>query len=192
MAVKKALTVAQKKRAATARANKLELNRKDRFCLEYVMSQNGTQSYLTAFPKIKNEATAATAAWRLLRNVEIQRTIKELRVTHHDLLVATHQEILQEVSGLALFDPENMFDEDGRLLQLHEMDPVTRKMVNEIEISLDDDNCGLRMAKIKYGKDKRGYIDMMMRHHAQYHDKGDNINNGVIIVQHAIPEDALL
>jgi hypothetical protein len=68
-----------------------------------------------------------------------------------------------------MFDPVNMFDENGQLLMLHEMDPITRKMVNEVEMLITDEGgTPFRMAKIKYGKDKRAYIDMMMKHYNQY------------------------
>lgn len=189
---KKAMTVAAKKRAATARASKRALVQTDRFCLEYVVTENATQSYMTAYPAVKNANTAANLSWRLLRVAKIKQRIRELRVEHHDMLVATHQEILQEVSGLAMFDPADMFDENGKLLELHEMDPVTRKMVNEIELMTDGNDNSLGITKIKYGKDKKGYIDMMMRHHTLYHDKDSNINNGIIVVQHMYPEDAKL
>jgi phage terminase small subunit len=167
--VKKALTPAQKKRAATLRASKAEAARRERFCIEYVFNtNNGTQAYLKINPKVTPE-TAATAAWRLLRTAEIQKRIDELQTENHDELIADHKRILREVSDMALFDPVNMFDADGRLLTLDQMDPTTRKSVNEIEMIIsDEDGTPFRMAKVKYGKDKRGYTDMMMKHYNQY------------------------
>lgn len=191
---KKALSPAQKKRAQLQRAERAEGIKREKFCQLYVLTQNATQSYLEAFSTTRKpitEPSAATGGWRLLRNVEISQRVKELRIEHHDALMVSFEETLQEIGNLSMFDPVNMFDEDGRLLQLHEMDPVTRKMVNEIEISIDDDDNPLRMAKIKYGKDKRGYLDMVMKYRNAYNDH-QKAGTGVIIVQQYCAQDANL
>ncbi|GAH30654.1 unnamed protein product, partial [marine sediment metagenome] len=87
--------------------------RQEKFCIEYVFNgNNGTQAWITTQPKCKT-TSAATEAWRLLRIPEIQHRISELRVEHHQLLLTGHKELLQEAAGLAMFDPVNMFDEDG-------------------------------------------------------------------------------
>ena len=186
MAAKKALTLVQKKRAAA-----LVAKRQEKFCLEYVFNgNNGTQAYLVTQPKVKT-TSAATESWRLLRNVEIQQRISELRVEHHQLLLTGHKELLQEAAGLAMFDPANMFGEDGQLLALHEMDAVTRKMVNKIEMVIDGDDVPVRLAKIEYGKDKKGYIDMMFKHYNQYEAHQES-GKTEITVQHLYIEDAHL
>lgn len=186
MAAKKALTLVQKKRAAA-----LVAKRQEKFCIEYVFNgNNGTQAWLTTQPKCKT-TSAATEAWRLLRNAEIQQRISELREEHHQLLMTGRKEIIQEAAGLAMFDPANMFGEDGRLLPLHEMDAVTRKMVNKIEMIIDDGDLPVRLAKIEYGKDKKGYIDMMMKHYNQYEAHQES-GKTEITVQHLYIEDAHL
>lgn len=48
------------------------------FCYFYSQDFNGTKSYLKAFPETKNEKSAATLAWRLLKKVEIQQEIARL------------------------------------------------------------------------------------------------------------------
>jgi hypothetical protein len=168
-AKRKALSPLARKRATIQRAERAAAKKRETFVTEYLFNgNNGTQAYLKIYPKVK-VTSAATEAWRMLRNPDVIKLLREMGDKHHDDLVAGHKEILREVSSLALFDPANMFDEDGRLLMLHEMDPVTRKMVNEIEMVIsDDDGTGIQMAKIKYGKDKKGYIDMMMKHYNQY------------------------
>lgn len=148
---------------------KAELARQELFCNEYVFNgNNATQAYLTAYPKSSYNA-AKVSATRLLTKANLRSRIAEIQGEHHDSLIADHKKVLREVSDLALFDPREMFDDDGRLLNLHEMNPVTRKSVNEVEIILgDDDGIPFRMAKVKYGKDKKGYLDMMMKHYNQY------------------------
>jgi phage terminase small subunit len=169
---KKALTPAAKKRAATMRQQRRDAIKFENFCQRYVLTGNGTQSFLDAYSmksKPIKATSAATESYKLLRKPETIQRIKELRIESHNQLMVSYEETLQEIAGLAMFDPRNLFSEEGELLQLHEMDPVTRKMVHEIEINLDlDTDHPLRVAKVKYGKDKRAYLDMLMKHYNGY------------------------
>ena len=62
-----------------------------------------------------------------------------------------------------------MFDENGALLPLQEMPFAARNSVNEIEMVIDDeDGRAYRVLKVKHGKDKRGYLDMMAKIYNQY------------------------
>jgi hypothetical protein len=164
------------------------------FCQQYVLTQNATTSYQAAFSSPKRpilDTSAASNGWLLLRNTEIVQRIKELRIKGHDHLMVSFEETLQEIAGMSQFDPINMFNQDGQLLHLHEMDPVTRKMVNEIEISLGDEGDALRVAKIKYGKDKKGYLDMLMKFYNAYSEH-QKAGTGVIVVQQYCAQDANL
>lgn len=46
------------------------------FCIEYLKDMNGTRAYKFAYPHIKNDNTAAAAASRLLRNVNVKKYIE--------------------------------------------------------------------------------------------------------------------
>jgi hypothetical protein len=191
---RKPMTAAAKRKAALVRAENRNALKFETFCQQYVFTQNGTQSYLTAYdPKgtrIK-APSAATESYKLLRKPETLQRIKELRIHGHEHLMISFEETLQEVAGLAQFDPANMFDETGKLLQLHEMDPVTRKMVNEIELLQGNDDESLGITKIKYGKDKKGYLDMIMKFYNAYSEH-QAAGTGVIVVQQYCAQDANL
>ncbi|MBO5142708.1 MAG: terminase small subunit [Treponema sp.] len=51
-------------------------NNQEKFIREYLKDFNGTRAYKEAY-KTKNEKVAATSAWRMLRNVDIQQAIQE-------------------------------------------------------------------------------------------------------------------
>lgn len=190
---KKAMTAAAKKKAAATRALAALAHKHDKFCTEYLTNgENGTQAYLAAFPQITNKVTAASEAWKLLRNPQIVQKLREFRVIGHTSLVKSFEEIVQEVGNLAMFDPVNMFDEEGNLLRLHEMDAVTRKMVNEIEFNTigdDDEDSFFKMVKVKYGKDKGKYLDMMMKFHNAF-ETHQRAGSGIINVQMYCAMDA--
>ena len=177
--------------ATSKSISKAELNRQDKFCLYYVVNRgNAAQAYRDAYPKC-NPNSARQLGYLLLQNLDIQKRIRELKDEHHEHLMATHKEILQEVSELATFDPIEMLDpESGRLLTLGEMPPAARKSVNEIEMIIgDDDGVPFRMAKVKYGKDKKGYLDMLMKHYNQYeaHRIAGSVQPMTVML---VPEDA--
>jgi len=180
---------------------KAELTRREVFAQQYVLTQNATQSYLVAYSTEKRpikDTSAATEGWKLLRNPEILSRCKELRILGHDHLMVSFEETLQEVGSLAMFDPKDMFDDDGNVLPIHEMPIVARKMIHEFEQFRTDstneegDITSSRYdTKIKYGKDKGKYLDMIMKFYNAYelHQKA---GSGVIVVQQYCAQDANL
>lgn len=151
--------------------------RHEQFALTYVLNGfNATQAYKDVYGTPKkpvDDPTARTNAWRLLTKADMAARIKELRIEHHDRLMAGYEETLQEVSSLAMFDPADMFDpETGRLLDITKMPPAARKMVQEINFTLEDhdEDYVRRMVQVKYGKDKRAYLDMLMKHYGAYEE----------------------
>jgi len=180
---------------------KAESNRREVFAQQYVLTTNATHAYLEAYATPKRpikENSASTMGWRMLKNVEVAARIKELRVLGHDHLMVTFEETLQEVGGLAMFDPKDMFDEAGNVLPIHEMPPVARKMVHEFEQfrtdSTDQDGnvTSSRFdTKIKYGKDKGKYLDMIMKFYNAY-EEHQKAGSGIINVQMYTAMDANL
>lgn len=161
-------------------------HRRDKFCLEYAFNGgNATQAYIDAgFSK----RGAKQSAYRLLTHADLRDRIRMYRDAAFEVAVASKMEIVREASILAVFDPKNMFDEDGNILALHQMDEATRKSINEIEIMLGDE--GMKTLKVKYGKDKRGYVDMMMKFYNAYEDHQQSKSMRPIKVFMMYPEDA--
>jgi phage terminase small subunit len=200
-AKKKAITPAQKKRAQLQRAARADGIKREKFAQQYVLTQNATQSYLFAYStkaRPIQDTSAATAGWRMLRNVEVLARIKELRIHGHDHLMVSFEETLQEIGGLAMFDPKDMFDDAGRVLPIHEMPIVARKMIHEFKqfetesTNEEGDVTSTRYeTEIKYGKDKGKYLDMVMKFYNAYaeHQKA---GTGIIVVQQYCAQDANL
>jgi len=198
---KKEITPAAKKRAQLQRVERAEGLKREKFCQHYVWTQNATESYLVAYATKSRpiqDNTAATAGWRLLRNSEIHSRLKELRVEGHEHLMITFEEALQEIGGLAMFDPKDMFDEDGRVLPIPDMPIVARKMVHEFKqfavesTNEEGDVTSTRYeTEIKYGKDKGKYLDMVMKFFNAY-DAHQKAGSGIINVQMYCQQDANL
>lgn len=139
----------------------------EKFCQAVALTGNQTHAYSLIKPNCKR-STCGVEGFRLLKNPKVAERVRDLKVIAHEALMGKYEQALQEMTNNALWDPAGMFDEDGKLLPLHEMDETSRKMVNEVEIILGDDDQALRLAKVKYGRDKRAYLDMMLKHYNAY------------------------
>lgn len=65
------------------------------FADEYLVDLNATRAYKTAYPNVKNDATAAAAAARLLRNVKVREYIEEKLQELESKRIASVQEVLE-------------------------------------------------------------------------------------------------
>ena len=97
-----------------------------------------------------------------------------------------------------MFDPKDMFDDDGRILPVNEMPPIARKMVHEFkQMSVESTNEEGEVTstryetEIKYGKDKGKYLDMIMKFYNAYQEH-QKAGTGVIVVQQYCAQDANL
>ncbi|MCC8069571.1 MAG: terminase small subunit [Ruminococcus sp.] len=77
-----------------------------RFCEEYLIDLNATQSYLRAGYKAKNENVAGVEALRLLRNPKIAEYIQILREKQSERTGITSDKIIAELQKVAFADTE--------------------------------------------------------------------------------------
>lgn len=68
------------------------------FADEYLIDLNATRAYKVAYPSVKNDATAAAAAVRLLRNVKVREYIEKRLAEKEDALIAKQDEVLQTLT----------------------------------------------------------------------------------------------
>lgn len=71
-----------------------------RFCDEYLIDLNATRAYKVAYPNVKNDATAAAAAARLLRNVKVREYIDKRLKELESERVADIQEVLEYLTAV--------------------------------------------------------------------------------------------
>ena len=74
--------------------------RQKRFADEYIISGNGTQAYMIAYPNIKKETTARAAASRLLANVNVKSYISERLEELKKDSIAEQDEVLQYLTSV--------------------------------------------------------------------------------------------
>lgn len=145
--------------------------RRARFVEAYV--ENGGNATKAAIAVGCPDKTAKQAGSRMLRHPEVAAAVEARR----DVVLAearaktglTVERTLQEVARLAYFDPRKMFNADGSLKKITEMDDDTAAAVASIEV----DEIGLegtvigQTRKIKHW-DKNAALEKAMKHLGQY------------------------
>ncbi len=156
----------------------------ERFCQEYLIDLNATQAMMRAVGNSIKLTSAATMGHRLLRKVEIQQRITFLNDRRKERVKASADEVLVELSRIALADLGDMFDDDGLLLPLKAMPLDARRAIASLEteelfsgfMSVCKE-CGkdreLHMGYIKKLKiwDKNKSLENLGRHHKLFTDK---------------------
>ena len=79
---------------------KLENERHERFCLEYIKTLNAKQSYLIAYPE-SGEASAESSSIRLLGNDRVKARVQELMTELNSQKIASANEVLQLLTAIA-------------------------------------------------------------------------------------------
>lgn len=152
------------------------LNARQRlFIAEYLVDKNATKAAIRAG---YSAATAGQIGSRLLKHVEISTGIKQLieqqlaQVTHETGI--TLERTLREIARIGYFDPRRMFGPDGRPLNITELDDDVAAAISGLDVVEQRDEVGGVIGYVKKWKlaDKKGGLDMLMRHLGGY--KNDN------------------
>ena len=70
------------------------------FADEYLIDLNATRAYKVAYPNVKNDAVAAAAAARLLRNVKVKNYIAEQMEKIQSEKTADAQEVIEYLTSV--------------------------------------------------------------------------------------------
>lgn len=102
-----------------------------RFVAEYVVDLNATQAAIRAGYSKK---TANVAGPRLLSNVRIADEIAKKNAKIESKLEVSAERVLQEIARLAFADPRKMFDDNGNLIPIHQLDADTAATIGGFEV----------------------------------------------------------
>lgn len=107
-----------------------------KFCNIYLADpdRSAPSAYREAYPKCKNSKSASTAAGRLLKNVVISTFIDKHQQKIQQDAGITHEKVLQEMGRVAFLDPRKMFNKDGTLKAITELDDDTAAAVAGFEV----------------------------------------------------------
>lgn len=107
-----------------------------RFCDEYLIDLNATRAYKAAYPSVKREETAASAAARMLRNVKVAEHIRERMEDRQKRTEITQDRVLRELAAIAFADVTDIVSYNGGHVVIkptEELPRETRKIISGIK-----------------------------------------------------------
>lgn len=149
-------------------------NRESRFVDEYLIHLDPCRAALSAG---YSQTIAKSKAYQWVSNSKVKPHVyaaiqakMDSRSKHAGI---TQERVLQELSRLAFLDIRKAFKEDGSLRPLHELDDDTAAAIagmEVVEIGGDGEAIGVTK-KIKLS-DKKGALELVMRHMGMFQPKG--------------------
>lgn len=166
--------------------------KQEAFCQKYIELGNATEAYYAAYDAQGSKPiTANRKAKELLDNGKIAARVRELQAGHQKRHEVTVDRVVKEFARLAFLDIRKVFDENGNLRPIHELDDDTAAAIAGLEVEVrrvpgesDEDLEGqphggalkrqhgttARLHKIKLA-DKKGALDSIARHLGMFTDK---------------------
>jgi len=139
--------------------------KQEAFCNEYLVDFNGSRAARVAGYSVES---AGAIAWDLLKNVEIQKRIHELRKSMEKQFNISRERIAQEYARIGFTDIRNIFTEDGELKNPKDWTDDEAAAVSGLESeqiwegSGDDRAIIGRLKKVKLN-DKRAALDSLVK-----------------------------
>ena len=126
------------------------------FAEEYCIDLNAAAAYLRAgYSACGNSAEAGAS--RLLSNVKVQSIIQQKQREIANRCDVTVEKVIREISADAFSDVRKLFNPDGSLKSVHELDDATAAAIAAIEV----DASGVRKIKVR---DKNSAHERLCKH----------------------------
>lgn len=131
-----AQAVAKRKAGRNGRADSVQRDARYLvFAAAWLRYGNNVRAYREAVPETQaNDETVRKEAWKLFHDERTQAHIDELRKRAAARAEATLAEWVANELKLARSDPARLFDDEGHLLPIAEIDPDTRHAIQAIDV----------------------------------------------------------
>lgn len=106
-------------------------DKQKRFCEEYMIDLNATQSAIRAG---YSEKTAHSIGFENLIKPEIQDYISELKQSKSEELNISQNMVLKELMKIAFGDVKNYFDDLGRLIDINELENQVSASIKSVTV----------------------------------------------------------
>lgn len=104
-----------------------------RFCDEYLIDLNATRAYKVAYKNCKSDLTARTNGSKLLTNTNIQSYISKKQKEIEKRTEVTQDRVVQELAKIAFFNIKDIYNDNGTLKQIKDIDENTSKAIASIK-----------------------------------------------------------
>lgn len=135
------------------------------FVNEYLVDLNATQAALRAGYSKK---TAAFIGAENLKKPQIQSAIEDAMTERSERVELQADEVLMDLKRIIMFNPKSLYDENGNLKSIKDLDDDTALVLSGLKIKTESD--GKQYVEIKWA-DKLKAIETAMRHLGMFNDK---------------------
>lgn len=150
-----------------------ELTRKQKiFADDYLVDLNATRAYLTAYPSVKKEETAAAAAARLLRNVKVAAYIQQRMEERQQRTEVTQDRVVQELAAIAFARATDYAEIQNNGITSQVIIKSTEFLSDAQVSAIAGIKEGANGIEIKLN-DKEKALEMLGRHLGMWNDKLD-------------------
>lgn len=104
------------------------------FCDEYLKDFNATRAYKAAYKSCKTDGTANVNGSKLLRNTKVKEYIDQRKKELVQSAQITQGMIIQELAKMAFFNIKNVYNENGTLKNIKDIDDNTASAISEIKV----------------------------------------------------------
>ena len=136
------------------------------FADEYMIDLNATRAYKVAYPSVKNDETAASAAARLLRNVKVVAYIQERMQERQKRTEITQDRVLQELAAIAFAKATDYAEVKDRKVIIKDTKKLDEQQIRAIS-GIKEGKFGI---EVKLG-DKEKALELLGRHLGMFKDK---------------------
>lgn len=145
------------------------------FAQHVASGESQAESFRLAKPISRKwkDATVWVKASQLMAKGKVRARVKEIQAEHANRFAITHERVLLEIARLALFDPRNLFREDGTPKPINELDDNTAAAIAGLEVLEEFEGSGKDRKFIGYTKkykvaDKNSALEKLAKHLGLY------------------------
>lgn len=150
---------------------------------------NATDAYLEVYPKV-SRSVARRAASRLLTNDDIRKRFQQVKQEIAKKAQYSAEDAYRELVNIVECDRKRLYDPDGKLKSVHELDDDVAKLIDGIE----ETHSAMGGKRIKVLLPKRlDALDKIFRYHGAYKDKLEHSgpNGGPVDHRHTLTDEML-
>lgn len=148
------------------------------FADEYLTDLNATRAYKVAYPKVKNDNTAAANASRMLRNAKVQKYITERQEERQERTEVTQDMIVRELAAIAFANTTDFvrvvkkdIKHEGKTISIAQVEVIlTEKLTEKQKKAIASVKEGRNGIEVK-AHDKVKALELLGRHLGMWNDK---------------------
>lgn len=164
--------------------------KQEKFAQAYVRLSDKTAAYREAYnyQRMKPESVNRKA-FEVFENVNVSARIQVIREEAVGRNKASLDEVLTVLADIIRFDPKEMYDENGNLLQINKMPKRARMCIQAFDVSEFQSADGpVTITKKVKNYDKLSSVDKLMKHLGGY--ENDNKQKSTISIESDTYDDS--